>query len=69
MSLRGTGGGDAISVSGSASVSCDDGFEYRVVPASSQVEARRQSSVSEDWGGLSHAVAVVSHDLHCGMRL
>jgi hypothetical protein len=45
------------------------GVEYRVVPASSQVEARRQSSVSEDGGCLSHTGVVVSHNLHCGMNL
>jgi hypothetical protein len=40
-----------------------------VVPASSQVEARMQSSVSEDKGVPCNAGVVVSHDLHYGISL
>jgi hypothetical protein len=45
------------------------GVTWRVVPALSQIEAKRQSSVSEDDSAISQAVVVVMHDLRCGMSL
>jgi hypothetical protein len=55
---------DAISVGISSSVSCDEGVEFRVVPASSQVEAMWQSPTSG--GGRAVNRVMVGGDLLVG---